>query len=68
MRFAARLLYHPCRNVLTTDLDWPPYKAVLTTEAAAAGRTLTEVPLREGVLSGRITEAELIDHVCDRFG
>ena len=67
MRFAARLLYHPCRNVLTTDLDWPPYKAVLTAEAAASGRTLTEVPLHEGVLSGRLTEAELIDLVCDRF-
>ena len=67
MRFAARLLCHPCRNVLTTDLDWPPYKAVLTAEAAAAGRTLTEVRLREGVLSGRLTEDELIDAVCDRF-
>lgn len=68
MRFAARLLYHPCRNVLTTDLDWPPYKAILVAEAAASGRTLTEVPLREGVLSGRLTEDELIDLVCDRFG
>lgn len=67
MRFAARLLFHPCRNVLTTDLDWPPYKAVLTAEAVAAARTLTEVPLREGVLSGRLTETELIDVVCDRF-
>ncbi len=67
MRFAARLLYHPCRNVLTTDLDWPPYKTILAAEAAASGRTLTEVPLCEGVLSRRITEDELIDLVCDRF-
>ena len=68
MRFAARLLYHPCRNVLTTDLDWHPYKAILAAEAAASGRTLTDVPLREGVLSRRMTEDELIDLVCDRFG
>lgn len=27
MRFAARILFHPCRNALTTDLDWPAYKA-----------------------------------------
>jgi selenocysteine lyase/cysteine desulfurase len=67
MRFAARLLFHPCRNVLTTDLDWPPYRAVLAAEAAAAARTLTEVPLREGVLSGRLTEPELVDLLCDRF-
>ncbi|MBY0512346.1 MAG: aminotransferase class V-fold PLP-dependent enzyme [Gemmataceae bacterium] len=68
MRFAARLLYHPCRNVLTTDLDWPPYKAILAAEAAASGRSLTEVPLREGVLSGRLTEDELIALVCNWFG
>lgn len=67
MRFAARFLYHPCRNVLTTDLDWPAYKTILSAAAAAAGRTLTEVPLREGVLSGRLTEEELIDLVCERF-
>lgn len=67
MRFAAHLLFHPCRNVLTTDLDWPPYQAILAAEAAAAARTLTEVPLREGVFSGRLTETELIDVVCDRF-
>lgn len=67
MRFAARLLFHPCRNVLTTDLDWPPYQAILAAEADAAARTLTVVPLREGVLSGRLIPAELIDVVCDRF-
>ncbi|MEO2090000.1 MAG: aminotransferase class V-fold PLP-dependent enzyme [Gemmataceae bacterium] len=67
MRFAARLLFHPCRNILTTDLDWPPYRAVLAAESAAAARTLTEVPLREGVLSGRLTDAELVEVVCDRF-
>jgi hypothetical protein len=67
MRFAARLLFRPCRNVLATDLDWPPYKAILVAEGAAAVRTLTEVPLREGVLSGRLSESEVIDVVCDRF-
>src|SRR5581483_1979202 len=36
VRFAARLLFHPCRNVLTTDLDWPPWSAILAAEAARA--------------------------------
>jgi Aminotransferase class-V len=67
LRFAARILFHPCRNVLTTDLDWPAYKAILAAEASASGRSLTEVPLRERVLSGRLNEAELIDIVCSRF-
>ncbi len=67
MRFAARVLFHPCRNVLATDLDWPAYKAILTAEAVASGRTLTEVPLRDDVLSGRSTEEDVIDRVCERF-
>ncbi len=67
MKFAARLLFHPCRNVLTTDLDWPAYAAVLSAEARRAGRGVTEVPMREEALSGRLTEGELVDLLCDRF-
>jgi hypothetical protein len=67
MRFAARLLFHPCRNVLATDLDWPAYRAVLAAEAAAAGRAVTNVRLRDGILSGRLSEGELIDCVCERY-
>ncbi len=67
LRFAARFLYRPCRNILATDLDWPAYKAVLLAEAGLSGRVVTEVPLREDVLAGRLTEAELLDRVCRRF-
>jgi hypothetical protein len=67
IKFAARLLFHPCRNVLTTDLDWPAYAAVLSAEARRAGRCVTEVAVREDVLSGRLTEEELIQRICDRF-
>lgn len=67
LRFAVRFLFRPCRNVLATDLDWPAYKAVLLAEAGAAGRVVTEVPLRDDVMAGRLTEAELLDRVCQRF-
>src|SRR5262249_49570965 len=67
MKFAARLLFHPCRNVLTTDLDWPPYAAVLSAEARRAGRVITEVAVREDIVSGRLTEGEVVDRLCDRF-
>src|SRR5262249_54847682 len=59
VRFAARLLFHPCRNVLTTDLDWPPWSAILASEAARAGRTVTQVSVRDDVLSGRLAAEEL---------
>lgn len=67
MKFAARLLFHPCRNVLTTDLDWPPYAAILAAEAERAGRTVTRVAVRDAALSGRLSADELIYLVCDRF-
>ena len=38
MRFAARLLFQQCRNVLITDLVWPPYQKILEEEARRAGR------------------------------
>ena len=67
VRFGARLLCHPCRNILTTDLDWPPYAATLTAEAQRAGRRVTVVPVRDLALSGRITQDEMADLLCDRF-
>lgn len=67
VRFAARLLFHPCRNVLTTDLDWPPWAAVIAAEAARAGRTVTQVAVRDAVLTGRLGADEFIDTLADRF-
>jgi selenocysteine lyase/cysteine desulfurase len=67
VRFAARLLFHPCRNILTTDLDWPPWSAILAGEAARAGRTITTVSVRDAALSGRLGSEELIDLLCERF-
>ena len=67
LKFAARFLFHPCRNVLATDLDWPPYAAALSREAELSGRIVTRISVRDAILSGRFTEAELLDFVCDQF-
>ena len=67
VRLAARLLFHPCRNVLTTDLDWPVYSATLVAEAKRGNRIVTTVAIRDAVLSGRLSEDELVDLVCRRF-
>jgi selenocysteine lyase/cysteine desulfurase len=67
VKLAARLLLHPCRNVLATDLDWPPWADTLTREAERAGRTITRVAVRDATLSGRMSADELVDLLCDRF-
>lgn len=66
VRLAARLLFHPCRNVLTTDLDWPAYSATLAAEAKRGNRAITTVAVRDAVLAGRLAEDELVDFVCRR--
>jgi selenocysteine lyase/cysteine desulfurase len=63
MKLAARLLYHPCENVLVTDLGWLPYHDVLAAEAARAGAALTSVPVRDGVLHGQAGEDDIVETV-----
>jgi hypothetical protein len=67
MKFAARLLYHPCQNVLVTDLGWLPYHEVLAAEAARGGRAVTTVPVREMVLHGQAGEVEIVEAVRSHY-
>ncbi len=61
MRLAARLLFHPCRNVLVTDLGWPGYHDILSDVARRTGRIITVVPLRDRVLGGRVGAEEVVE-------
>ena len=61
MRLAARLLFHPCRNVLVTDLGWPAYHAILEAEQSRIGRRVTAVPLLRYLLNGELSEDEAVD-------
>lgn len=67
MRFAARLLFHPCANVLITDLGWPDYHAILESEARRAGRTVTCVPLRDAILRDGTDRSAVVDRIRDEF-
>ena len=67
VKLAARLLFHPCRNVMATDLDWPVYAAALAVEARRAGRVVTTVAVRDAMLSGRLDEDEAVDLLCRRY-
>jgi selenocysteine lyase/cysteine desulfurase len=63
VKLAARLLFHPCRNVLVTDLCWPPYREALESEARRADRVLTAVAVGESVREGRYDAEEVARHV-----
>lgn len=67
MRLAARLLFHPCRNVLVTDLGWPGYHDILLDVARRTGRTVTVVPLRDRVFGGRAGADEIVEEVRRRY-
>jgi selenocysteine lyase/cysteine desulfurase len=67
MRFAARLLFGPCRNVLITDLTWPSYEQILTRQARKSGNRVTRVRIREAVLRGRLSAGELISDMSAAF-
>ena len=67
MRFAARLLFGPCRNVLITDLTWLAYQKILIRQARRSGNRLTLVKLRRGILRQRISAGDLIGHLAQAF-
>ncbi len=67
MKFAARLLTGPCRNVFTTDTCWPPYKKTLLREFCKGHTTFTEVPIRRKVLRESITTSALIEYLVQEY-
>jgi hypothetical protein len=60
MKLAARLLFHPCENVLVADTGWPAYHAILERECRDRGRTITQVSLRDAILREQAAEDEVI--------
>jgi hypothetical protein len=67
MKFAARLLYHPCEKVLVTDLGWPPYHELLAAEAARAGGSVTVAPVRDLALQRCAGEEEIVEVVAGHY-
>ena len=67
MRFAARLFFGPCRNVLVTDLTWPSYEQILIRQARKSGNRLTRLRVRSAILRGRLSADEFIEQMADTF-
>ncbi|MCA9064171.1 MAG: hypothetical protein KDA96_13970, partial [Planctomycetaceae bacterium] len=61
MRFAARVMIGPCRNVLLTDLTWPAYERIFSEERRGAACRQTRVALRRRILEDRISTEEVIE-------
>lgn len=61
MLLAAHLLVRNCACILTTDLAWPPFQAILRKVAMQAGRHVVRVGLRRLIRGGgdadRVTQA-----------
>jgi len=67
MKLAARLQFQPCRNVLVTDIGWPPYHDLLAAEAVRTGRALTVAPVRDLAMQGQATDEEILDLVRTHY-
>lgn len=67
MRFAAKLLTGPCRNVLVTDLSWPAYEQIFERERRGSACHQTRVELRRSVLEDRISPDDVIEHLVRAF-
>ena len=51
VRLSARAMFHQCRHVLTTDMSWPAWQAIVNTEAIRQGRRITQIPLAKIVMN-----------------
>ncbi len=67
MKLAARLLFGPCRNVLTTDLTWQTYAKILRSNREAVGNRITCLPLHRRILRDTISASEVAQIVVDKF-
>jgi hypothetical protein len=73
MTLAAECLFQRCQRVFATDLEWPPYLAILKSAAVRHGKILRVLPVRHAVLTAHCQRQELkqwivadaLHHDCD---
>lgn len=67
VRVAARLLFRKCRNVLTSDLNWPHWQAIVAEEAARGGQQVTVASVRDALFDDYLTAPEVTRLLTDTF-
>lgn len=61
MKLAAKLLFQSGNRVLVTDLTWPSYQRILEREARKSAGEIHRVRVRDAILRGGVSGAELVD-------
>jgi hypothetical protein len=67
VKLAARRMFRVCRNVLTTDLNWPTYQHAVERSASQAGKQVTTLRLRDHILYRRWTTADVARYLAAAF-
>lgn len=67
VRTAARLMFRTCRNVLTSDLNWPQWQSIVTDEAARSGQQISVASLRNAVLMDQLSADEITERLSSTF-
>ncbi|MEC4894621.1 MAG: aminotransferase class V-fold PLP-dependent enzyme [Oscillatoria sp. PMC 1051.18] len=67
MKLGANLLFLKSQKVLTTDLEWPQYKAILKQQKEFLGGKIKTVDLRSFILEDNCTREDLISRVISAY-
>jgi hypothetical protein len=67
MKLAATLLCRPCRNILITDLGWPPYHEILARECRRTNRKTTLVRLSDQIFRAEVNDDDVAGLIAEAY-
>lgn len=67
LQLGANCLYRVCRNVLTTDLNWPAYQRAVVAKAIRTDNRVSETAIRDLILYDGWNADDVADHLADEF-
>lgn len=67
MKFAAKLLTGPCRNVLITDTCWPAYRNIMQREFEKCGCQISQISIQHNLLRESIPSEDVVSLLADEF-
>ena len=67
MRLAARAIFSRCRRVLLTDMEWPPYAAILREEGRRVDGQVGSVEIEDRIRTDGLGRQEVVDLVASEY-
>ena len=67
IRFAAECMFARANRVLVTDLAWPAYVDALKKVAAAHGKSVGIVSIRDAVFSDNVEASDVVEQIVEGF-